>query len=85
MDGHHIEEEPPVKNCRRKYLALLLTFFLGLRDGKIILWQAGCDEPCRVFPYRTETLPPAVRSALEAGMAFGCPEDALETAENFLS
>ena len=71
--------------CRRKYLALILTFFLGLREGNISLWQSGCDEPMEVFPYRAETLPPSVRGSLEKGMAFASSEDALETAENFLS
>ena len=74
-----------MKNCRRIHLALILTFFLGLREGNIALWPSGCDEPARVFPYRAETLPPAVRSALENGMAFATPEEALETAENILS
>ena len=78
-------EVAPMKRCRRKYLALILTFFLGLREGKILLWQAGCDEPARVFPYRAETLPPSVRTALENGMVFNSSEEAMETAENFLS
>ena len=71
--------------CRRKYLALILTFFLGLREGNIVLWQAGCDEETRVFPYRAETLPPAARAALEDGMVFDSSEEAQETVENFLS
>ena len=74
-----------MKNCRRKYLALILTFFLGLQEGNITLWPSGCDEPAQVFPYRAETLPPAVRSALQNGMAFDTSEEALETVENILS
>ena len=74
-----------MKRFRQKYLALILTFFLGLREGNIALWQAGCDEQMRLFPYRAETLPPAAQAALENGMAFDTPEAALETAENFLS
>ena len=74
-----------MKRFRQKYLALILTFFLGLREGNIVLWQAGCDEQMRVFPYRAETLPPAARAALEDGMVFGSSEEALETVENFLS
>ena len=74
-----------MKNIRRKYLALILTFFLGLREGNIVLWSSGCNEPSRIFPYRAETLPPAVRSALQTGMAFDTSEEALETVENILS
>ena len=85
MDGNKRREEPPMKNIRRKYLALILTFFLGLREGNIALWPSGCDEPPRIFLYRSETLPPAVRSALQNGIAFDTSEEALETAENILS
>lgn len=74
-----------MKRFRQKYLALILTFFLGLREGNIVLWQAGCDEETRVFPYRAETLPPAARAALEEGMVFSSAEAAMETVENFLS
>ena len=74
-----------MKRFHRKYLALIFTFFLGLREGNIALWQAGCDEQMRLFPYRAETLPPSVRSALENGMVFNSSEEAMETVENFLS
>ena len=74
-----------MRKYRLQYLTLILTFFLGLRQGKIILWQAGSPQPRQIFPYRAETLPPAIRSALEAGIAFESPEDALETAENYFS
>ena len=74
-----------MKICRRIHLALILTFFLGLREGNIALWPSGCDEPAQVFPYRAETLPPSVRSALEEGIPFDNAAEALETAENFFS
>ena len=74
-----------MNRSRQKYLALFLTFFLGLREGNIVLWQAGCDEETRVFPYRAETLPPAAQAALEDGMVFSSSEEAMETVENFLS
>ena len=74
-----------MNRSRQKYLALILTFFLGLREGNIALWQAGCDEQMRLFPYRAETLPPAVRTAQENGMAFTTSEEVMETVENFLS
>ena len=74
-----------MNRSRQKYLALILTFFLGLREGNIVLWQAGCDEETRVFPYRAETLPPAAQAALEEGMVFSSSEEAMETVENFLS
>lgn len=74
-----------MRKRRLQYLALVFTFFLGLREGKIVLWQSGCAEPRRVFPYRAETLPPSALAQLEDGMAFASPGEALEAAENFLS
>ena len=74
-----------MKKCRRKYLALVLAFFLGLREGKIALWQSGSTQPQQIFPYRAETLPPEVQDALAEGMAFESRAEALETVENFLS
>lgn len=74
-----------MKKFRLQYLALILTFFLGLRQGKIVLWHSGSAGACQVFPYRAETLPPSVRSALEEGIPFTNAADALETAENFFS
>ena len=85
MDGSIREEASSMKKFHLQYLALILTFFLGLREGNIALWPSGCDEPPQVFPYRAETLPPAVRSALEKGMIFSTSEEALETVENILS
>ena len=85
MDKSIAVKEAPMKKSRRQYLALFLTFFLGLRQGKIILWQSGSAESCRVFPYRSETLPPSIRQDLEDGIPFDSAAEALETAENFFS
>ena len=74
-----------MKKSRLQYLALILTFFLGLRQGKIVLWQSGSADSRQVFPYRAETLPPSVRRALEEGIPFDSAADAMETAENFFS
>lgn len=74
-----------MKKCRRLYFTLIFTFFLGLQEGKIVLWQDGDPQPQHVFPYRAETLPPPVRRALEESIAFQSAGEAMETAENFLS
>lgn len=67
------------------FLALALSFLLGIRDGNIALWRQGDAEPLRVFPYRAETLPPKARAALEQGVVFDSIGELEQLAENYLS
>ena len=70
---------------RAQCLALILTAILGLQEGNPALWQAGTNEPFQVFPYRSDTLPPEVRQALENGIPFSDTDAAREAAEDFCS
>ena len=74
-----------MRKYRQLYLALILTFILGLREGNIALWKNGDTEPLRVFPYRVETLPPQARAALERGISFDSLDELEALAENYLS
>lgn len=74
-----------MKRYQHLYFALLLTFILGIRDGKIALWKNGEPEPVRVFPYRAQMLPPEARNALEKGIPIDSIEQLEELAENYLS
>ena len=70
---------------RHLYLALILTFILGIREGNVALWKKGDPEPLRVFPYRVETLPPQAQAALERGISFDSLDELEALAENYLS
>ena len=45
-----------------------LGFILSSFRGYIALFDEDQEEPRQVFPYRTETLPPADQLALEQGI-----------------
>lgn len=67
------------------YLALIFTFLLGTHEGFIALWHGGAEEPSAVFPYRTESLPPADQLALENGIRVPTEEELSRLLEDFLS
>ena len=74
-----------MKNLRHLYLALMLTYILGLHGENIALWVENDPEPVRIFPCRAEMLPPEARSALERGVAVDSLEELEALAENYLS
>lgn len=65
--------------------ALLLGFLLGIRDGKIALWNTHNPEPVEIFPYRAEYLPEADRQALEQGIHINNEEALHHLLEDYLS
>lgn len=74
-----------MKFYRQLYLALVLSFILGVQDGNIALWKKGSPEPIRVFPYRADSLPEADRNALEQGIELESRQDLLKLMEDYLS
>ena len=74
-----------MKKHRQLYLALIFGFMLGIHRGNIALWKNGQAEPAHVFPYRADTLPPEIRSALAAGISVDSLEELEALAENYLS
>ena len=74
-----------MKKYRCLYLALMLTFILGVQDGKIALWKNGEPKPLQVFPYQAQMLPPEAQSALEKGVPIESLEQLEELAESYLS
>ena len=66
-------------------LVLVLAFLLGIRDGYIALWKDGSPEPCRVFPYRAESLPKADQESLKKGIRIESREELSQLLEDFLS
>lgn len=64
---------------------LLLTFLLGVHNGRIALWKEPDPEPVKVFPYPVSALPDDVRQALENGIRIETQEDLDQLLENFCS
>ena len=67
------------------YLALILSFILGIHGEKIALFRPGQPEPVKVFPYRAAMLPAEARTALEQGIEIESLEQLEQLAENYLS
>ncbi len=65
--------------------ALLVSFLLGIHDGRIALWKDDDPEPVRVFPYYANALPPSDRAALEKGILIEGESNLNRLLEDFLS
>ena len=74
-----------MKKHQHLYLALILSFILGIHGENIALWKRNDPEPVRVFPYRAEMLPPEARDALRQGVPISSIEELEALAENYLS
>lgn len=70
---------------RYAYLALILTFLLGCRDGFIALWKTPEKDPVYVFPYSITSLPPADHQKLETGIKVDTAEELMALLEDYLS
>ena len=67
------------------YLALVLTFILGFKDGFIALWKIPDPEPIYISDYSTASLPPADRMRLENGLRVETKEELARLLEDYLS
>ena len=74
-----------MKRNAQVYLALVLSFILGIHGENIALWKAGQPDPVKVFPYRAAMLPREAREALEQGIGIDSLEELEALAENYLS
>lgn len=66
-------------------LLALLAFTLGVHGGHIALWRDGSSTPVRVFPVRTEMLPPADARALQKGIRIENETELAHALEDYLS
>ena len=72
-------------NLRYCYLALVLTFLLGVRDGFVALWKIPDPEPIYISGYSIASLPPADRMRLEEGIRAETKEELAHMLEDYLS
>lgn len=70
---------------RKQFLAVALSFLLGIQDGYIALWKDGCSEPVEIFPFRAQMLPKADQEALEKGIRIENAEQLARLVEDYLS
>lgn len=67
------------------YLSLFLAFILGSHNGFVAVLSDDSPDPVAVFPYRTTSLPPADRAALEQGIPIESAEQLHRLIEDYLS
>ena len=74
-----------LRKIRYLYLALVLGFILGIRDGYVALWKDGSRDPVEVFPYQASFLPPSDQRALENGIHLDSTDELNRLLEDYLS
>ena len=70
---------------RKQFIALALSFLLGVQNGYIALWKEGSEKPLRVFPYQVKMLPLADQLALKKGIVIKSDSKLAEFLEDYLS
>ena len=65
--------------------SLMLTFFIGVHNGRLALWKDEDPTPCKVFPCPIILLPTKVQEQLKYGVRLETIEDVNRLLENFLS
>lgn len=66
-------------------VVLMLTFFVGVHNGRLALWKDDDPTPCKVFPCPVLLLPTKVQEQLKYGVRLETIEDVNRLLENFLS
>jgi hypothetical protein len=64
---------------------LMLSFLLGVHEGRLALWKDQDPTPCKVFPCPVVVLPKAVQQQLKTGLRLETMDDVNSLLENFLS
>ena len=64
---------------------LLMSFLLGIHEGRLAMWKDNEPEPCKLFPYPVLMLPKTVQQQLKTGIRLETIEDLNTLLENFLS
>ena len=73
------------KLLRHLCCAMLLSFLLGVHEGRLAMWKDEDPTPCKVFPCPVIVLPRPVQAQLQAGIRLETIEDVNRLLENFLS
>ena len=65
-------------------MALMAGFLLGIRNGRLALWQEGVSHPVQVYDIRADSLPPADQLQLRRGIRVESREALWLLLENYL-
>ena len=67
------------------YCITIISFLLGIHEGRIALWKDGDPEPVKVFPYSARLLPEKDRQLLEKGLVLDSESELSRALEDYLS
>lgn len=65
-------------------MVLVMGFLLGIRDGKVTLWQDGQSHPEQIYDIRADTLPPADQIQLRRGIRVQTRQELWLLLENYM-
>lgn len=65
-------------------LVLAMGFLLGIRDGRLALWQEGSGHPLQIYDIRADTLPPADQLQLRRGIRLQTRQELWQVLENYM-
>lgn len=65
-------------------LTLAAGFLLGLRNGRLTLWQDDDPHPVQIYDIREDSLPPADRLTLRRGIRAENRQELWQILENYL-
>lgn len=66
-------------------LALCFSFLLGIKDGKVVLWEDGKSEPVKTYSYPLSLLPKEARDALAKGVPLESEQQLYDMIQDYLS
>lgn len=67
------------------YLSLILSFILGVHEGKLALWADSSPDPAVVFPLPVELLPEEDQLLVREGISVDSREELARLLEDYLS
>lgn len=70
--------------ARQAAMVMVLGYLLGIRGGRLALWQDGSERPEQVYDIRADSLPPADRLILEHGIRLETRTEVWQVLENYL-
>lgn len=66
-------------------MALCFSFLLGIKNGKVALWNQDDPNQVKVFPYPVSRLPKEARDALEKGVELESEQQLYDMVRDYLN
>ena len=64
---------------------LLLSFYLGLYEGNLVIWEDGRKTPTMILPYKATLFPQEDQNRLKEGIPFESHDELYGLLEDFIS